>query len=616
MSSAGEMTKTKQPRCQRGNIRILATTDLHNHLLGFDYYSNRPTPNLGLSRIATLVEQARVEAAEQGAITLLFDNGDGLQGTPIGERSGADSGGAHPLMTAFSVMGYDAIGLGNHDFNFGLADLTEILTQAPCPVVCSNMDPVQPDLTLPFAPKTIIEKQFDDPDLPPVRIGVLSVLPPQTLIWDAHFLMDRVVVHDMVQAAQRTARDLRTQGCDLVIALAHTGLGAKEAEPGCENALYPLSHLEDIDAIVAGHTHLLLPDPQVSLGCPAVMPGAFSSHLGTIDIALEHGDTGWQIRQSETRLQAVSSPTGETPEHPDMVAALADDHAATLDRMREPVGHHPKALHSYFTFFAPDESLVLSANAQAAAVRAFTRGTEYETLPLLSAVAPGKFGGRAGPYHYTDVAAGEICMRNVVDLQIFPNELRAMVVTGQQVRDWLEMSAGVFHQVPTGSTDRILFDPQRVGHNFDVIFGVNYEIDLSSPARFSHTGLRQNPQHRRIRNLRWQGQPIPDTQRFVVAMNNYRAGGGGQFNMLSTGEHLKLPPVKLRKVLRDFLAAQLPIESAYPPAYPWRFCAQPETQVTAFTGPEARRYLTELDPARVQVDPINPNGFLPLRISL
>ncbi|WP_417700507.1 5'-nucleotidase C-terminal domain-containing protein [Pseudophaeobacter sp.] len=614
-----------------GLLRILATTDLHCNLLSHDYFADRPDPGVGLSRISSLIGEARREAEACGGVALLLDNGDALQGSPLGEAampapdgsSGDVTTGPHPLMAAFAALDYDVLGLGNHDFNFGLPVLKAILRDAPCAVVCSNMHPVVPGQDLPFVKTCILERRFAAlPDAPPVRVGVLSVLPPQTMIWDAHLLQGQVRVQDMVQAATVSAAELRAQGCDLVVALAHTGVGGADAVPQMENALRPIVATAGIDAVIGGHTHLVLPDPAQAFAKPVVMPGAHGSHLGQIDLQLTHGRDGWKIKtwsacaKPISRRDAWGKLTPKVPEDAEFVATLAEAHTQTQARMKEPVGHSAEALHSYFTFFAKDHGLALLSCAQMAAVRPMLQGTPAGEFPLLSAVAPGKFGGRSGPESYTDIAAGDLCMRNVADLQVFHNAIWVVQVSGDQLRDWLEMSAGLFNQVAQGARNVDLVNLDRAGHNFDVIFGLEYEIDLSQPPRFSSSGVLINPEARRIRRLRWNGEPVTGAQQFVVATSSYRVSGGGNYKMVQEAQQLHLPTVKIRDAICDYVSGRLPKDALEQAPYPWRLAPMPGARVVVFTGPVARNHLAELPADQVEDQGVTPNGFLKLRLKL
>ncbi|WP_164660349.1 bifunctional 2',3'-cyclic-nucleotide 2'-phosphodiesterase/3'-nucleotidase [Tropicibacter sp. Alg240-R139] len=620
------------PAGQSAQVRILATSDLHMNLGSFDYYADRPDPSVGLTRIATLIRNARREA--ERALVLLFDNGDSMQGTPFGDLAVRDTSRRHPLMAAFQVLNYDAIGLGNHDFNFGLKALNRVLSSAPCRVVCSNVHATT-DTNLGWQSSVILERSVTiENKVYPIRIGVLSVLPPQTLDWDTHHLSDRVYISDIVDTASDTARNLRQAGCDLVIALAHTGLSAGPDDKMAENAAIPLGQMADVDAVIAGHTHLHLPgtahqglvgveaDTGRIHGKPAVMPGSAGSHLGQIDLCVtSDGQGGWAINSAQSTLRPISRPanTGQVislaNEDPELVQLFHPPHIQTRDAMQEPVGRVDRALHSYFTFFAPDHGLALVAAAQAAALRANLTSQEIRGLPLLSAAAPSKFGGRSGPRRYTDVPAGTISMRNVADLHVFPNELSAVIATGRQIRDWLEMSASVFNQVTPGTSGMLLRNREHPGHNFDVIHGLTYEIDITAPARFDLTGDVVNPAHVRICNLCHAGTLVEDDQRFAVALPNYRANGGGNFTALKDAEPIPVLAHRIQQLVRDYVSGTMSPEPQI--AEPcWQLSTAPDTQVLEVTGPAARAHLTELPPGRVTDLGLNEDGFLQLSINL
>jgi len=620
----------------RAHLQILGTSDLHMHLMGYDYYTDRADRSVGLTHTARLIHTARAEAARRDALTLLFDNGDALQGTPMGDLTAESPDSPHPLMRAFGYLGYDAIGLGNHDFNFGLETLAAVLAQAPCPVVCSNLRRIDPDAVPQIVPYTVLERTVQAGGRQvPVRIGVLSFLPPQTVQWDAHLLAGRIEVDAVVSAARHWLTHLQHEACDIVVALAHSGLSSEPEHPGMENAVLPLASLGGIDAIIAGHTHLHLPSPtHVGLddasaetgtvrGTPVVMPGTAGSHLGVIDLEIEASPQGrWAATGFSCALRAISdcsatrAASALVKEDTGLTDLLAADHAATKARMGQPVGQSAQALHSYFSFFAADRSLAVVAAAQAAALRPALAGTEAAGLPLLSAVSPCKFGARSGPLNYTDIPVGRILMRHVADLHVFPNELRAVVISGQQVLDWLEMSASLFHQITPGRRGQALVDLDFPGHNFDVIHGLTWQVDLSVPARFRPDGTQRPGDNRRICNARHQGKPVAAASRFAVALNSYRASGGGNFAALKEVCHLPIAPMKIRGILQDYLAGRLPPDPLATAPPPWGFVAMPGTTVSVLTGPGAAAHLDDLNGRAVQVKDANPDGFLCLCVPL
>ncbi|MCV2889700.1 bifunctional 2',3'-cyclic-nucleotide 2'-phosphodiesterase/3'-nucleotidase [Ruegeria aquimaris] len=600
-------------------LRILATSDLHMQLTGFDYYADRPEPVGGLTRLATLIHAAR---AEPGLVlTLLVDNGDSLQGTPMADLCAGQPAQPHPLMQAFGDLGYDAIGLGNHDFNYGLDVLDHALRQAPCPVICSNAQRLDgPAL---WVRDVVLRRHLtvSGTDMP-LEIGIISVLPPQSLQWDAHHLLGRIKIADIVETARTRARQLRAKGCHIVLALAHSGLGETHPAPEQENAVIPLAEIDAIDAIVAGHTHLHLPSPapdprpQVDAvrgmihGKPVVMPGQYGTHLGLLDLDLGLDARGrWRVLRSRASLRAADA---AVPVSKALAKRLSHVHAATRAAANMPAGSSDQPLHSYFCFIAPDLGLAKVAAAQAATLRPFLHGSPQSTLPLLSAVSPLKAGGRAGPQHYTDVPAGPLLMRHIADLHMFPNELRAIVATGAILRDWLEMAVSLFHQISAKEPPRPLLNPVIPGHNFDVLYGLSYVIDLSAPPRFDAHGTVINPGALRIRNLTCNGIRVTEDQQFIVALNNYRANGGGRFHMLDMAPQIKLPTLPIQTILRDYLSGKLPGDPIEEAPVPWRFAPLPGGQAILRTGPRARAHLAELQASRITDLGVDDAGYLRL----
>ena len=620
----------------RAKLRILATTDLHMNLTSHNYYADRPDPTVGLTRTATLIRQARAEAKRDGSLVLLFDNGDGLQGAPLSDVVATQPDREHPLMRAFGCLRYDAIGLGNHDFNFGLKSLDAALRQAPCPVLCSNLQRVSSGAPSGFEPFSILDRMVrHGQDEWPIRIGVLSFLPPQTVEWDADKLDGELQAQPIVAAARNWLPDLHAANCDLVIALAHSGICGNAGHTELENAVIPLAALDGIDAIVSGHTHQQFPGPDHTglesvdnirgavHGKPTVMAGASGSHLGVIDLDLVASpNRRWMPAEFECELRPISrrDPHGKVsslvPEDPKLLGLLSEDHGQVRALMDQPLGLNPVPLHSYFTFFGPDRALALVAEAQAAALNTRLAGTEADGLPVLSATAPSKFGARAGPDYFTDVPAGPLSMRHIADLHVFPNLLRAVILTGDTLLDWLEMSVGLFHQISPGLAGQALVNPAQPGHDFDVIHGLSYEVDLSSPRRFDADGHLVDKNTRRVRKVCQKGRPVRARDRFVVALNSYRANGGGSFLMLQNAQPIPLPEISVRDAIINHVSNDQEAIRLTEHAAPWRFAPMQGTSVSVLTGQGALKHLHELDGRGISTDGVTADGFLRLTVPL
>lgn len=614
------------------HLRILATSDLHMHVHPWDYYADRPAEGLGLARIADLAAEARAEAVN----VLMLDNGDFLQGNPMGDHlaaRGLAEDDLHPMIAAMNAAGYDAATIGNHEFNYGLDFLTRALRGAAFPFVSANLatrlgrNPAEDRTLLP--PYTILDRDVTDAAGRPhrLRIGVLGLAPPQVLVWDRQHLEHRLAARDMVEAARAFVPRMQAEGCDLIVALAHCGIGPPDHRPGMENAALPLARIDGIDALVLGHSHLVFPGPDYQglpgadatagrlLGKPAVMPGAWGSHLGVIDLALDRRDGRWQVRDHAVQARALP----EAPARPGaagqrVLDATCAAHEETLAFVRQAVGHSRQPLHSYFALVSDAPSVRIVAEAQREYVARMLTGTAHADLPILSAAAPFKTGGRGGPLNYTDVAAGALAIRNVADLYIYPNQIRAVRVTGAELRDWIERAAGVFRQVVPGRADQPLLDPDFASYNFDVIAGACYEIDLSQPPRFGPDGQLLNPAARRVVRLEHDGRPVADDDHFVVATNSYRAGGGGNFPGAGGDTVILEGPDSNRDVLLRYVTARAEIEIAHAPA--WRFAALPGTSVLFETGPGAALHLDQLPGLDIEPVGTTAEGFIRFRLRL
>lgn len=607
------------------SLKILATTDLHMHVLGYDYFADKPTQRFGLSRTAAQIATER----RGGKNCLLFDNGDSFQGSPMGDFVAETLAARkfcrapHPVIAAMNALEYDAATLGNHDFSFGLNFLRRVIAGANFPYVASNLTCRRNLLVLPHV---LLHRQMRDDAgrMQPVRVGVLGVLPPQTVFWEPA-LRGELEVSDILDSAALAVAALRQQGADLIVALAHSGIGALAPQPMMENAATALAALPGIDAVIAGHTHRVFPAPDhpsgpgidnaagTLAGKPAVMPGFWGSHLGVIELELGPSvdpQRNWHV----TRARSYATPVQGHPEHELVATTALASHRQTLRHYRRRIGRSETSLSSHFALIGEDPGLRLVAMAQRWQVRQALERTRWRDLPILSAVAPFRAGGRGGPEHYTDMPAGRLTLRNLADLYLFPNRLSAVLMTGQRLRDWLERSASLFHQLHPGAQDQPLIDPEFPGYNFDLIDGLDWQIDLSRPARHAPDGRVINPVAERITDLRHRGRPVAPEQCFVLATNSYRLSDSGLFAPVIARQPVILDSIaRTRDVLRRYVSHRGTI--APQGKLGWRFRPMRDTSVLFRTGPGARAHLQRL-PLPAEPLGLDDEGFLILRLHL
>ncbi len=617
-------------------LRILATSDLHVHITPWDYYADRAFAAAGLARTASLIAAAR---AEVGA-SLLLDNGDFLQGSPLGDletMQGGDSI-AHPMISAMNALGYDAATLGNHEFSNGLGFLMGQLAHAAFPVVSANIvrrlgaSPLEDETLVP--PTVILDREVTDGrgNRRNLRIGIIGLIPPQTILWNRQQLGDALVTRDILEAAAAHVPQLRAQGAQIVIALSHSGIGPSAAADRMENATAALAALPGIDALVAGHTHQTFPsadfaatagvDPVRGLlwGKPAVMPGFHGSHLGVIDLNLWPCGDRWHVAASHAEVRPIArrTRTGRivalTQSDAAILAIAGPAHRATRGRSTRAIGHTAAPLHSFFSLVAPCPTVRLIGRAQIAHVARMLQGGPYADLPLVSAAAPFHSGGRGGPENYTVIPAGRLVMRHAFDLYPHPNTVSALLTTGAELALWLERSFSLFHQINVGDHDAGLIDPDFPSFNFDLIEGLSWEVDLAAQPRFDARGMTINPSCSRIRNLAYQGLPVAPGAEFVLATNSYRAAGSGGFAGASPGRIILSGPESSRAVLLDQIARETPLQPAGPPN--WRFVPMGGTSVLFDSAPSAAAHLADLAPLHPEALDLGPHGFRRFRLHL
>ncbi|MFY0662188.1 MAG: bifunctional 2',3'-cyclic-nucleotide 2'-phosphodiesterase/3'-nucleotidase [Shimia sp.] len=564
-------TRLKGSEGARVALRIMATSDVHATLLDYDYSKDCATELGSLARAATVIEVARDEVPA----TLVFDNGDFLEGAAIADpyEGGAGVGADNPVVKAMNALRYDAIGLGNHEFNMPAEDVRAALQALLPTVLCANLHlsrdrdaSVYADLWQSHAlltrPVTDQRGQVHD-----LRVGVFSVLPPQVVAWDALRIAGRLVAEDMMAAARRQVTELRRMGADVIVALAHSGIRDNHHAEETENVSVPLAGLDGVDAVVAGHVHRVFPSPSFGLteaidpvagtlhGTPAVMPGVYATHVGQIDLSLVRGVEGWRVETQEVQVHDLRSESGAAPvESPRIVSAVQGAHSLTLSNMRRTIGTVTGPVTSYFSMVKDDCASRLVAEAKLAFVRRELSGSGLETLPLIASVAPLKCGGRAGPFHYVDVAPGAVSARVIADMQPYSNHVSVVQTCGRDIVEWLEKGCAVYNQLFAGEEDQFLYDRDTPTYNREAIYGLSYTVDLSQPARYAMDGSLINPQARRVGNICWRGVQIAPSQDFLLVTNDYRGGGGGNFPAMGQGQVVEIAPARVRDVLAQHIA--------------------------------------------------------------
>ncbi|WP_397601530.1 bifunctional 2',3'-cyclic-nucleotide 2'-phosphodiesterase/3'-nucleotidase [Silvanigrella sp.] len=519
---------TSPPNCYQ--LAILETSDLHCYIVPYDYYNDKKSELFGLAKTATLIKKFQKIYKNN----ILVDNGDLIQGNALSDYVSRykplEKDKNHPIFKVMNYLNYDIATVGNHDFNYGLDFLKKVTNQASFPYICSNIylfdEHKENNIGEPLYPESyIIEKKFEDNTS--IKIGFIGVAPPQILIWDKHILDNKIIIKDIVESSKKHAIQLKKNGADLVIALAHSGILPLKYIKNTENAVYELTKIKQIDAVFSGHAHNIFPGGKVfqnldkykidnTIGkinnTPVVMPGALGSHLGIIRFNLEKKKTGWKINQSFSEIHSVKDVEPDSK----VISLVEEENKNVLNYIRSYVG---KSNIHFYSWFSSLEDSYTSQFIQKIAIEFATKkfkNTKWENLPILCSFAPLNTGTHGSSF--INIPKGPLAIKDISNLYPYDNEIKVLLVNGEQIKDWLEFSAQTFHQIDVGSSEEIfLLNLLFPTFNFDCIFGITYEIDLTKKLG------------NRILNIQFNKRKIKPKQLFGVVTNNYRAAGGGNF---------------------------------------------------------------------------------------
>ncbi|MEV4241876.1 5'-nucleotidase C-terminal domain-containing protein [Streptosporangium canum] len=536
-------------------VTVMGTSDLHGNTLNWDYFKNTEFTDskgndVGLAKVSTLVNKIR---AERGADrTLLFDSGDTIQGTPLAyyyaKMEPVDETGAlHPMARAMNAIGYDAVTLGNHEFNYGLPLLATWVRQMKAPVLGANAVNARTGLPAyqPFTIKTMKIKGEK-----PVRVGVLGLTNPGVAIWDKANVEGRLRFTDLVKSAKKWVPVIRGLGADVVVVTAHAGDSGMSSYGGdlpVENASAMVAEeVPGVDAVLFGHAHNEVAQKFVTnkaTGRPVLLtePSKWGQRLSVIDFQLTKKRGRWAVTgKSSTTLN-----TNTVDEDPKIVALMKEQHDTTVKYVNTVVAQSKEQLSAAESPYKDTPILDYIQKVQTETVRKALEGTADASLPVLSISAPFS---RSATF-----PAGPVSVRDMAGLYIYDNTLMAVKLTGAQLKDYLEYSARYYNQLaPDAPVDLAALTNANgtPDYNYDQLSGVTYDVDVAKPVG------------RRIAGLSHQGQPVAADQQFVVAINNYRQSGGGGFPHVTTAPVVYNAQVEIRQALIDYATATGVIDPA------------------------------------------------------
>src|SRR2546425_1192425 len=515
------------PVSDTAHVVIVATTDVHGRVLGWDYVRDAAAPG-GLSRAATMVETLRAQYPEQ---VVLVDAGDLIEGNLFAAYfAERDSQRPHPVVDALNAMQYDAATPGNHEFDFGTAVLARATGDATYHYVSANIFKGASD-TLVYPPHVVVTRGG-------VKIGITGFTTPGVMVWDRSQVGGRIRVRPIAEAAPPAMRRLDLAGVDLKVVLIHSGLNEPSsydtAGVGAENAALGLASIPlpapRPDLVIVGHSHKEMRDYVVN-GVHFVQPRNFALSLAVVHVSLVKETSGYRVVSMRPEL----IPLATVAEQPRFVRRFTAAHERVRAWAATPLGTAGPGFSARYGR-AEDTPLLDFINE----VQRRRAGAD------LSATADFELG--AG------LPEGEVRERDVSGIYPYENTLRAVRISGDQLKASLEQAARYFRTYQPGAP---LINDSVAGFNFDIVGGVTYSIDLT-----------QAP-GRRIRGLAFRGRAVAPADSFTLALNSYRQSGGGGYTMLQGARVV----YDRGESIRDLLAAEirtrrlLTVQGAYSPSW-------------------------------------------------
>jgi 2',3'-cyclic-nucleotide 2'-phosphodiesterase / 3'-nucleotidase / 5'-nucleotidase len=478
---------------------LMGTTDVHGRLYNHDYYTGRETDH-GLALLKPLIDSIR---GVHGARALLFDSGDLLQGNPLGFVYARQLGSEpNPIIRAMNLLRYDAAALGNHEFNYGLGHLDRAIEQAQFPFVSANIFHAG-TATHAYRPYVLLPVATATGDT--VRVGVTGNTPPGVHVWDRDNVTGVLELREVVRSVRAVVARMRAEGADVVVVLSHGGLEGTSYDTITtglppENAAAELARqAPDIDVIFLGHTHRELADTTIN-GVLLTQARNWASSLAVATLQLAGRRDEWEVRAKRGAILRPAAGRGDRA----FMDSLRWEHERTVAYVNARIGSAAEAMPAR-EGRVRDTPVIDFINE----VQRRASGADLSSTAAFQIDA--------------GLPAGDISIADVAALYPYDNTLKAIRITGAQLRAYLEKSAEYYsgYPAPSGGTVTNFTVP---GYNFDIVSGVEYTLDISRPVGQRVTALTRN------------GTPVRDTDTFTLALNNYRQSGGGGYDMIAGAE--------------------------------------------------------------------------------
>jgi 2',3'-cyclic-nucleotide 2'-phosphodiesterase/3'-nucleotidase len=529
---------------QRAHLVILGTTDMHGRIFPIDYYTNK-YDNVGIAKVATLIKEARKNDPD----LLLLDSGDTIQGTPLEYvHNRRNNTPPDPMMLAMNALHYDAMAVGNHEYNFGLKVIEKARSEAKFPWLSAN--------TYRTNSETNYHKPYIVKEVQGVRIGILGLTTPGIPNWENKPNYEGLEFRETVSEAKKWVKVLReTEKVDVIVIPMHmgieedlrTGIPNPSQVPNENAAIAIAKQVPGVDVILMGHTHRDVPSlvvnsqfvkvkasviigtngggdyqaaPPDTESVLLTQANRWASHLARVDLYLEKDENNrWRVMAKSARTIPVTEKTEIDPE----IAKIGEPyHKETQDWLARTIGQSSGDLTSQGCRFRDTAIIDLIQRVQLEAGKA--------DVSMAACFNP-----------EARIPQGPVTVRDIAGLYEYENTLVTLELTGQQIKDALEHSAKYFREYQAGKSLDDLIDTRIPGYNFDMAEGVTYDLDLTKPFG------------QRVQNLKFKGQPLSPTQKLRVVTNNYRVNGGGGYTMFKDAAVVYRSSEEIRELIIDWV---------------------------------------------------------------
>ncbi|MFA6688598.1 MAG: bifunctional metallophosphatase/5'-nucleotidase [Sphaerochaetaceae bacterium] len=498
---------------------LLYTSDIHGYLFPTNYAADS-------ARIMGLLTCSHLMGKDGN--TLILDGGDTIQGSPFLDFLRNDIGRRFPVAAVMNELGYDCMTLGNHDFNYGYGGLEEFLGGCSAQCVCANV--VDHAGRLPLVPYVVRKLESG------LRIGIVGIVTDFVNVWEPAQNLEGLSVTDAFEAARKACRKLHGS-IDVLVCIYHGGYeqdlaSGRKLSDSNEDIACKLARELDFDILLTGHQHLHTDGTYIG-GTFTVQPGAYASEVCKITVDVD--DDG-SVRPRAEWLRPDGTIRRPIPSLP----ALQSIERDIQRRLDEPLGRLP----------AP---IVFSGRLDSA-----LHGSPLAMLINQVQMEAGSADVSATClYNVSWNLPREITARDLLITYEFPNTLKVLEVTGAILRLALERCASYFVCDSDGhaAIDAAFLQNERQHFNYDYFAGITYEVDISRPVG------------ERVVALVFDGSPVRDEQVFRLALNSYRATGGGGFPWYADCRVLLDSQLEIPQLLRDYIRSHTPVASIPPSPY-------------------------------------------------